>query len=77
MPLSDADQHLPVHLDVSKSASVINAFEEVIKHFSKPPTLLAQSAGITRDNFLIKIEEQQFDDVINVNLKVSYSLLFT
>lgn len=33
--------------------------------------MIVNSAGITRDGFLLKMSENDFDSVINVNLKVS------
>ena len=41
-----------------------------LKDYQQTPTIAVNSAGITKDNFLIKLSEQDFDDVINVNLKV-------
>lgn len=42
----------------------------VCKDFAVPPCIAVNSAGIARDNFLLKLDEKSFDDVINVNLKV-------
>lgn len=64
-------RHLGLELDVSQSSSVKNALEKTIQAFTKPPTIIVNSAGITRDNFLLKMSEEDFDEVINVNLKVS------
>lgn len=35
------------------------------------PTIVVNAAGITRDNFILKLDEQSFDDVIRTNIKVS------
>lgn len=42
----------------------------VCKDFAVPPCIAVNSAGIARDNFLLKLDDKSFDDVINVNLKV-------
>lgn len=51
------------------------AFKDVTKQFSKPPTVIVNSAGITRDNFLVKLSDSNFDDVINVNLKGTFLIM--
>lgn len=53
------------------------AFESVLKRYSKPPTIIVNSAGITRDNFLLKLSESDFDQVIDVNLKGSFLVIQT
>jgi NAD(P)-dependent dehydrogenase (short-subunit alcohol dehydrogenase family) len=50
--------------------SVNTAISDAIKHYSQPPSVVVNSAGITRDNFLLKMDEQWFQKVIDVNLKV-------
>lgn len=36
--------------------------------------VLVNNAGITRDNLLMRMKEQDFDDVINVNLKGTFNM---
>ena len=38
--------------------------------FPKAPSIVVNSAGITRDNFLLKMDENSWNAVLNVNLKV-------
>lgn len=64
--------HLPIEIDVSNSTSVHNVFEKTIKKFTKPPCILVNSAGITRENFILKMSENDFDKVIDVNLKGTF-----
>lgn len=71
---NNSAQHLSLEVDVGCKANVLNALKEVVKVFNKPPSIVVNSAGITRDNFLLKLSEQDFDDVINVNLKVLHFL---
>ncbi len=42
--------------------------EKVKEHYGKIDILI-NNAGITRDAMLVKMSEEQFDEVINVNLK--------
>jgi 17beta-estradiol 17-dehydrogenase/3alpha(17beta)-hydroxysteroid dehydrogenase (NAD+) len=53
--------------------SVDMAISDAIRHYSKPPSVVVNSAGITQDNFLLKMDETWFQKVIDVNLKVCYS----
>lgn len=62
--------HTGIVLDVGEKISIYNAFNQVLEKYKKPPTVIVNSAGITRDNFLLKLSEQDFDEVLNVNLKV-------
>lgn len=62
--------HLPLMLDVAQSASIKNALKSVVGVFKKSPSIIVNCAGITRDNFLLKLSEADFDEVIDVNLKV-------
>lgn len=69
--------HLAMELDVSEPKSIENAFEKCKQHFSKPPTIIVNSAGITRDNFLLKLSIDDFDEVLKVNLKGTFCTVQT
>lgn len=43
-------------------------------HYFQPPSVCVNAAGITQDDFLLNMEEEQFDRVIQVNLKVGPAL---
>lgn len=60
-----------LELDVGSSQSVNQALSATIDQYKRPPTVIVNSAGITRDGFLLKMSEADFDSVINVNLKVN------
>lgn len=63
--------HLPLELDVTNSDNIKNVIEEAINKYKRPPSIIVNCAGITRDSFILKMEESDFDLVLNVNLKVS------
>lgn len=69
--ISDAD-HMAVELDVSDSAAVRNLLQTTLKQYKAPPTIIVNSAGITRDNWLLKLSEEDYDSVVNTNLKVTW-----
>lgn len=59
-------------VDVSKSKEVDAVVEEVLKTFGKVD-ILVNNAGITRDNLLMKMNEEDWDLVLDVNLKSVYN----
>lgn len=68
-------EHSAVQLDVSSTTQVSQVIETVISRYAAPPTVLVNSAGITRDAFLLKMTLDQFTQVLDVNIKVLYCLL--
>lgn len=68
--LPQDQKHLPVPLSVENKDSVTKAFNNVIKAYSQPPSIVVNAAGITRDNFISKLSETDFMEVLDVNLKV-------
>ena len=62
-----------VTLDVSESASV-NALFERLEHESKNPTILVNNAGITRDNLLARMSEEEWEAVLDTDLTSIYRI---
>lgn len=60
-----------IELDVSSKQSVQNGIQNIRSKFNSAPSIVVNSAGITKDNFVLKLDEDHFDDVIRVNLKVN------
>jgi 3-oxoacyl-[acyl-carrier protein] reductase len=54
--------------NVSVSAEVEKMVEFALKHFGKID-IVVNNAGITRDNLLMRMKDEEFDDVVNTNLK--------
>lgn len=54
--------------DVTNAQQVETIINEIAKDFGKID-ILVNNAGITRDNLLIRMKEEDWDKVINVNLK--------
>ncbi|WP_153124103.1 3-oxoacyl-[acyl-carrier-protein] reductase [Peribacillus tepidiphilus] len=59
---------IAIQCDVSNSESVTNMVKKVIEEFGALD-ILVNNAGITRDNLLMRMKEEEWDDVINTNLK--------
>lgn len=60
-----------VQCDVSDSVSVTGMIKEVMEQFGRVD-ILVNNAGITRDNLLMRMKEEEWDSVINTNLKGVY-----
>ena len=57
-----------IKCDVSKSSDVENMIETAINEFGKID-ILVNNAGVTKDGLLIRMKEEDFDKVIDINLK--------
>jgi 3-oxoacyl-[acyl-carrier protein] reductase len=59
---------LGVRLDVSDSAEVAKTFESIRKEFQRID-ILVDNAGITKDGLLMRMREEAWDAVLDINLK--------
>ncbi|MGG0450501.1 3-oxoacyl-[acyl-carrier-protein] reductase [Priestia megaterium] len=59
---------IAVQANVAESDSVQAMIKEAISTFGSVD-ILVNNAGITRDNLLMRMKEDEWDDVININLK--------
>lgn len=57
-----------VQCDISDSDAVTAMVKETVEQFGRLD-ILVNNAGITRDNLLMRMKEQEWDDVIDTNLK--------
>ena len=60
-------------LDISADASVAR-LDEALKAASLAPSILVNNAGITRDNLVLRMTQQEWNEVINTNLNAVYRL---
>lgn len=60
-----------VVLNVADSESVTATIKDISTDFGAP-TILVNNAGITRDNIMLRMKEEEWDDVINTNLTSLY-----
>jgi len=59
---------LGVKLDVSKSEEVMEVFGKIRTEFQRMD-ILVNNAGITKDGLLLRMKEEAWDTVIDINLK--------
>ena len=60
-------------LDVNNVESITAALSSVEKSIGAP-TILVNNAGINRDNLLLRMTEEEWDDILNTNLKSAYRM---
>ena len=60
-------------LDVTQEESIKTLLDEIKNNYSAP-TVLVNNAGITKDNLLMRMKEEEWMDVINTNLSSIYRL---
>jgi len=61
-------------LDVKDQASVDAALSAVAEQLGAPPTILVNNAGITRDNLLMRMKQQEWDEILDTNLSSVFRL---
>jgi len=61
-------------LNVADPASIEQMFNTIVASFSRMPGILVNNAGITRDNLILRMKEDEWEDVIDTNLTSVYRL---
>jgi 3-oxoacyl-[acyl-carrier protein] reductase len=69
--VADGGRAIGVGADVSDAEMVAAAVERVAAELG-PPTILVNNAGVTRDNLLFKMTEEDWDIVMGVHLKGAF-----
>ena len=66
--------HLYYFLDLCDSISLIENIHKITDE-NKDIEILINNAGITKDNLLLRMKKDQWDDVINVNLNSNFHII--
>lgn len=61
----------PVAVDVSDPAAIKSAVDEFLKEPGRVD-ILVNNAGVTRDNLLMRMSEEEWDTVMNTNLRGAF-----
>lgn len=64
--------HISHPVDVSQRESVTSLFAKVKQEYDLPANIIINCAGITRDAMMLKMTDQQFDEVLNVNIRGTF-----
>lgn len=67
-------QCLAIQADISDFNEASKIIEKTMEKFGKIDVLI-NNAGITRDNLLMRMSEEEFDAVINTNLKGCFNMI--
>ena len=62
----------PLAVDVSDTAAVDAAAKEILELAGRVD-ILVNNAGVTRDNLLMRMSEEEWDTVLNTNLKGAFN----
>jgi 3-oxoacyl-[acyl-carrier protein] reductase len=68
---SQGNQAVAIGADVSRAEEVEHLFKEITRTLGAV-TILVNNAGITRDNLLLRLSEDDWDSVLDTNLKSAY-----
>ncbi|MCO5234421.1 MAG: 3-oxoacyl-[acyl-carrier-protein] reductase [Chitinophagales bacterium] len=68
-----ADRVLAIKCDITQKEDILSTIDSSI-HFLGKIDILVNNAGVTRDNLLIKMSDEDWDHVIDTNLKSVYQL---
>ncbi|MCP4412278.1 MAG: 3-oxoacyl-ACP reductase FabG [Gammaproteobacteria bacterium] len=61
-------------LNVTEKDSINSVLEAIKKQFNDTPAILINNAGITRDNLLMRMKEEEWSDIIQTNLTSVFRL---
>ncbi|MDX5151155.1 MAG: 3-oxoacyl-ACP reductase FabG [Acidiferrobacterales bacterium] len=62
-----------LELNVTDSESIDAAINTITEQFGAP-SILVNNAGITRDNLLMRMKDEEWDDIMSTNLKSIYRM---
>ncbi|XP_030757366.1 estradiol 17-beta-dehydrogenase 8 [Sitophilus oryzae] len=77
LPKLLSESHLSIEISVENASQVQAALKESLNTYSRAPSIVVNAAGITRDNFISKLSEADFDEVLDVNLKGTFLVIQT
>jgi 3-oxoacyl-[acyl-carrier protein] reductase len=60
-------------LDVTQPSQIADLMTQLTAEFGTP-TILVNNAGITRDNLLMRMKDEEWDDIIQTNLNSVYRM---
>lgn len=72
--LDPSGKHKMIKCNVANSDEVKEMMETIVKEYGHIDVVV-NNAGITKDNLLLRMSEDEFDDVININLKGTYNCI--
>ncbi|MEO8453921.1 MAG: beta-ketoacyl-ACP reductase [Sphingomicrobium sp.] len=67
--------HLALPCNLSDGAAVDQLVPQAVEALGGKLDILVNNAGVTRDNLLIRMKDEEFGDVIRINLEAAFRLM--
>ena len=65
--ITDESRGVAMRMDVTSKDDIANVFQSIRERYGTVSTLI-NNAGITQDNLIMRMKEEEWDEVINTNL---------
>ena len=69
------DDHVALPCNLSDGAAVDSLIPQTVEAFGGKLDILVNNAGVTRDNLLMRMKDEEFEDVIRINLEAAFRLM--
>ena len=73
--VSLAGDHVALPCNLSDAASVDALVPQAVEALGGKLDILVNNAGVTRDNLLMRMKDEEFDEVIAINLNAAFRLM--
>jgi 3-oxoacyl-[acyl-carrier protein] reductase len=67
--------HVALSCNLSDGAAVDNLVPQAVEALDGKLDILVNNAGVTRDNLLMRMKDEEFEDVIRINLEAAFRLM--
>jgi 3-oxoacyl-[acyl-carrier protein] reductase len=67
--------HVALPCNLSDGAAVDQLVPEAVEALGRKLDILVNNAGITRDNLLMRMKDEEFEEVIRINLEAAFRLM--
>lgn len=67
--------HVALPCNLSDGAAVDSLVPQAVEALGGKLDILVNNAGVTRDNLLMRMKDEEFEDVIRINLEAAFRLM--
>jgi 3-oxoacyl-[acyl-carrier protein] reductase len=67
--------HVALPCNLSEGAAVDQLIPQAVEALGGKLDILVNNAGVTRDNLLMRMKDEEFEDVIRINLEAAFRLM--
>jgi 3-oxoacyl-[acyl-carrier protein] reductase len=69
------DDHVAIPCDLGDGSAVDQLVPSAVEALGGKLDILINNAGVTRDNLLMRMKDEEFEDVIRINLEAAFRLI--